>query len=176
MEGVARVYAEALFDSAKDRGKLDVIHDQLGQFADAVSGDQQLQTFFFSPYFSSNEKAAALEAAIDGAEPELLNFLNLLIEKHRMPAIFRIRAAYDDRWAEENKRLEVTITSAIELDADVVRHLGDEIGKQTGRQVDVTTEVDDGVIGGLVVKVGNMVLDASIKSKLERLRREIAHA
>lgn len=176
MEGVARVYAEALFESAKDRGKLDVIHDQLGQFSDAVAGSRELQTFFFSPYFSSAEKGSALEAAIDGAEPELLNFLNLLIEKHRMPAIFRIRKTFDELWAEENKRLEVTITSAVELDADVVRHLGDEIGKQTGRQIDLTTEVDSDVIGGLVVQVGNMVLDASIKSKLERLRREIAHA
>lgn len=176
MEGVARVYAEALFESAKDRGKLDAIRDQLAQFADAVNGDRELQTFFFSPYFSSAEKAAALESAVTGAEPELVNFLNLLIEKHRMPAIFRIRKAFDALWAEENKRLDVTITSAVELDADVVRHLGDEIGKQTKREIDLTTEVDEDVIGGLVVKVGNMVLDASIKSKLERLRREIARA
>ena len=115
MEQIARVYAEALFESAKRAGKLDVIKEQLDQFADAVSRDRELQLFLFSPYFSSTEKREGLEKAVEGAEPELLNFLGLLAEKHRMPAIFRIRDRFDDLWAEENKRLEVTVTSAVEL-------------------------------------------------------------
>ena len=93
MPEAARVYAEALFDVAKEKGKLDAIGDELGQFADAVDGNRELQVFFFSPYFSSAEKVEGLKRAIDGADPELVNFLELLIEKHRMPEIFRIRRA-----------------------------------------------------------------------------------
>src|SRR3954467_8205614 len=111
MEEIARVYATALFGAAKDKGKLAAIGDQLGQFADALAENRNMQLFFFSPYFSSAEKSDGLGKAIAGAEPELVNFLELLIEKHRMPVIFRIRRQYDALWAKENKRLGVTVTS-----------------------------------------------------------------
>ena len=68
MQEVARVYAEALFDVAKEKGKLDAIREQLGQFADAVDGNRDLQVFFFSPYFSSAEKVEGLKRAISGAD------------------------------------------------------------------------------------------------------------
>ena len=132
--------------------------------------------FLFSPYFSSAEKREGLERAISGAEPELVNFLELLIEKHRMPAIFRIRERFDELWAEENKQLDVTVTSAIELDDSVIDHIRDQIEEKTGRTVELTAEVDPDILGGLVLRVGNMVLDASLSSKLERLRKEVAAA
>jgi F-type H+-transporting ATPase subunit delta len=174
MEEIARVYADALFGSAKERGKLDPIHEQLGQFADAVAENRDLQVFFFSPYFSSAEKREGISRAIDGAEPELVNFLELLAEKHRMPAIFRIRTAFDELWAEENRRLEVTLTSAVPLDERVAERVGGEISRQTSREIDLSSEVDPEILGGLVLRVGNMVLDASLRSKLERLRKEVA--
>ncbi len=90
--------------------------------------------FFFSPYFSSQEKRDGIEKAIDGASDEFSNFLALLAEKHRMPAIFRIRTYYDELWAEENKRLEVRITSAVPLSDAVVKRVGDEIENQTDKQ------------------------------------------
>jgi len=111
MEEVARVYAEALFGAAKDKGKLDEIRDQLGQFTDAVAENRDLQLFFFSPYFGSAEKREALSRAVVGADPELVNFLELLIEKHRTPVLFRIRRQFDALWAKENKRLAVTVTA-----------------------------------------------------------------
>ncbi len=176
MEAIARVYAEALFEVAKDKGMLDEIRDQLGQFADAVAGSRELQLFLFSPYFSSEEKRDGIGRSLSGAESELVNFLELLAEKHRMPAIFRIRQRFDDLWAKENKQLEVTLTSAVELDPDVVKRVGQEIERQTDRTIELSADVDERLIGGLVLQVGNMVLDASVRSKLERLRKEVAQA
>ncbi len=176
MEEIARVYANALFEAAKDRGKLDAIHEQLGQFADAMAENRDMQVFFFSPYFSSQEKREGISKAVSEGEEELINFLELLAEKHRMPAIFRIRSAFDELWAEENKRLEVTVTSAVPLDEAVVQRVGDEIARQTDRQIDLRSEVDEHVLGGIVLRVGNMVLDASLRNKLERLRKEVAAA
>ena len=176
MEEIARVYAEALFETARDRGKLDTIREQLGQFADEVASERDLQMFFFSPYFSSAEKRDGIERAVSGAEEELINFLALLAEKHRMPAIFRIRQRFEELWAEENKQLEVNVTSAIELDPSVVEQVGREIEKQTGRKVELSSSVDEDVLGGLVLRVGNVVLDASLRNKLEKMRREIARA
>lgn len=176
MPEAARVYAEALFEAGKDRGKLDVLHEQLGQFADAVDRSRDLQVFLFSPYLSSADKREGMARAISGAEPELTNFLELLVEKHRMPEIFRIRRELDELWKKENRRLDVTVTSAVELDEAVVKKIGEEVERQTGEEVDLASRVDDGILGGIVLQVGNMVLDASIRSRLEKLRKSVASA
>jgi F-type H+-transporting ATPase subunit delta len=176
VEEIARVYAEALFDVAKGKDKLDRIHEELNQFAEALAGDRQLQIFFFSPYFSSAEKREGLGRAVSGADPEFVNFLELLIEKHRMPLIFRIQRQFEERWKEENRKLDVTVTSAVELDPKVVERVGAEIEKQTGRSVELRSAVDEDILGGIVLQVGNMVLDASIRNRLDKLRRNIARA
>jgi ATP synthase F1 delta subunit len=106
----------------------------------------------------------------------ILNFLKLLIEKHRMPVLFRIRAEYEALWEEENKLLPVHITSAVELDSSVVKQLGDRIAEQTDRKVDVSAQVDPDILGGIVVRVGNSILDASVRNRLEQLRKQVARA
>ena len=176
MEEIARVYSEALFEVAKEKGSLDEVHEQLGEIADAVDTDKDFQVFFFSPYFSSEEKREGITKAFSGGNEELMNFLELLAEKHRMPALFQIRRRFDELWAKENEHLSVVVTSAIELDPEVIKSIGDEIEKKTGQTIDLTSEVDDSIIGGLVLQVGNRVLDTSIRSRLDRLRKEIAQA
>ncbi len=176
MEEIARVYGDALFDVAKETDSLDEIREQLGQVADAVHDDRNLQVFFFSPYLTSSEKRDGIEKAITDGNSELINFLELLAEKHRMPAIFRIRDHYEKLWQAENQRLEVRLTSAVELDESVAKQLGEQIEQETGQKIKLTTEVDDYILGGLVLRVGNMVLDASLRAKLEKLRKEVASA
>lgn len=176
MADAARVYAEALFEVGRDKGKLDSLQQQLGEFTDAVDSNHELQVFLFSPYLSSEEKKEGLKRAISGAEPELINFLELLIDKHRMPEIFRIRRALDELWKHENRRIDVTVTSAVELDPAVVAKIGQEVERQTGEEVDLSSAVDDQILGGIVLQVGNMVLDASIRSRLEKLRKSVATA
>ncbi len=176
MPEVARVYADALFDVARENGKLDAIGAELKEFVDALEGDRDLQVFFFSPYFSSAEKVDGLKRAIDGADPELVNFLELLIEKSRMTEIFRIRRQFEQLWKQENKRIDVTVTSAVELDPAVVEKIGEEIERQTGQKAELASRVDDDILGGIVLQVGNMVLDASIRSRLEKLKKSVAQA
>jgi F-type H+-transporting ATPase subunit delta len=79
-------------------------------------------------------------------------------------------------WAEENKLLPVTITSAVELDERMAKDVGKRIEEQTGQRVELTTKVDPEVLGGLVMQVGNMVMDATVRSRLERLRKQVARA
>jgi len=174
VEEIAQVYARSLFEVAKQQDKLDDIRDQLGEFADAVEADRALTTFFFSPYFSTDEKKEGLHKAVTGAEPILMNFFELLLEKHRMPAIYRIRRVYENMWREEHKLLTVHVTSAVELDEKLVKSLGDRISEQTGRQVDLTAKVEPDILGGIVLRVGNSILDASIRNRLEQLRRQVA--
>jgi len=176
MEEIAQVYARSLFEVAEEHDKLDDVREQIGQFADALGESRDLQTFFFSPYFSTEEKKKGLASALEGADPVVENFLALLIENHRMPVLFRVRREFDQMWREVNKLLPVQITSAVELDAAVTEQIGDEIGRQTGRTVELTSTVDPDVLGGLVVRVGNSILDASIRTRLERLRKQVARA
>jgi F-type H+-transporting ATPase subunit delta len=176
MEEIARVYARSLFEVATERDKIDVVHEELGQFADALHESRELQTFLFSPYFSTEEKKDGLAKAVTDADETVANFLALLLEKHRMPVIFRIRREYDRLWEEANRLLPVQITSAVELDPSVAERIGDEIGRQTGRTVELTSSVDPDVIGGIVVRVGNSILDASIRTRLENLRKQVAKA
>jgi len=176
VEEIATVYARALFEVAKERGDLDEVREQIGQFADALESERALQTFFFSPYFSTEEKKDGLHKAIDGAADAVMNFLELLVEKHRMPAIFRIRRELDALWRKENQMLPVQLTSAIPLDEQTVADLGRTIGERTGRKVDVTASVNPDILGGIVLRVGNSILDASIRNRLESLRKQVARS
>jgi len=176
MEEIAEVYARALFEAARDEGVLDRAHDELGQFADALDEDRNLQVFLFSPYFSSEEKKDGIRRIVSDADERVLNFLELLAERHRMPAVFRIRRIFEDLWADENKLLPVIVTSATELDAALVEDIGKRIEEQTGRRVELSSNVDPDVLGGLMVRVGNMVLDATVRNRLEQLRKQVAKA
>src|SRR3954454_21404371 len=176
MEEIGQVYARALFEAAVENGELDEIQQQLAVWADALGTNKNLQTFFFSPRFSSSEKKEAIRRIIEGGDEHFLNFLELLAERHRLPVTFRIRRAFDELWREENKLLPVQVTSAVELDEALVKSIGDRIENRTNRRVELTSTVDPDIIGGLILRVGNRILDASIHGRLERLRRQITKA
>ena len=176
MEEIATVYARALFEAASDAGRLDTVREQLAQVADALDDSRDLQVFFFSPYFSSEEKRDGLARTLSDADPLLINFLELLIENHRMPVLFRARRRLDRLWEEQNRLLAVQVTSAIALDAEAVAEIGERVGAQTGRRVELTAIVDPDILGGIVLRVGNAILDASIRNRLEQLRKQVARA
>jgi F-type H+-transporting ATPase subunit delta len=146
MEEIAQVYARSLFEVAKEQGKVDEIREELGQLSQALEESRDLSLFLFSPYFSTEEKKEGLHRVISDADESLVNFLELLLENHRMPALHRIRREYDDLWREENQLLPVQVTSAVDL------------------------------VGGIVLRVGNSILDASIRNRLEQLRKQVARA
>jgi F-type H+-transporting ATPase subunit delta len=174
VEELAQVYGRSLFQVALEHGRVDELREQLGQFADALDQHRELAVFFFSPYFSSQEKRDALDTLLDGADEIFINFLALLIENHRMPVIFRIRHEYERLWDEENRTLPVQITSAITLDDATTESLGRTIGERAGRKVTLAARVDPDILGGIIIRVGNSILDASIRNRLEQLRRHVA--
>jgi F-type H+-transporting ATPase subunit delta len=90
--------------------------------------------------------------------------------------VFRIRSEYEQLWEEENRMLPVTVTSAVELSKATIKQIGDRIAEQTDRKVDLSAEIDPDILGGIVVRVGNSVLDASIRNRLENFRKQVARA
>lgn len=176
MEEIAQVYARSLYEVAEEHGALDTIKEQLGQFADALAAERQLQVFCFSPYFSTEEKKQGLHRAVIDAHPLFANFLDALAERHRLPVVFRIRAEFDRIYDKRHRRLPVQVTSAIELDPQTVAAIGERIAAQTGDEIELQTHVDPTILGGIVLRVGNFILDASIANRLQQLRKQVAQA
>ena len=177
MEEIAEVYARALFEARSTTTSSTRSTTSSASSPTRWTRASDLRRFFFSPYFSTEEKKDALKQDGQGrrAEP-FMNFLEALIERHRMPVIFRIRARFDQLWEEEHKLLPVQVTSAVELDESTIKEIGDRMGEQAGRQVELSSDVDPEIIGGIVLRVGNFVLDASIRNRLEQLRKQVAQA
>jgi F-type H+-transporting ATPase subunit delta len=176
VEDVAQVYARALFEVATERSQLDTIREQLGQFVDVLAGERLVEMFFFSPSFSTAEKKDGLSRMVQGAEDTLMSFLETLIERRRMPEVFRIRERYDALWDAEMKLLPVEVTSAVQLDEATIQDIGERIGRGTGNKIQLTSVVDPDILGGIVIRVGNLILDSSIRSRLNLLRKEVAQA
>ncbi len=176
MDEIAQVYARSLFQVAQEQGKLDVVREELGQVSETLESNHDMRLFFFSPYFSTEEKREGLRSTIEGADPVTMNLLDVLVENHRLPVVPRIRREYERLWRDANDLLPVTVTSAVELDDAVDARIGEEIGRQTGRKVELTRTVDPSIVGGFIVRVGNSILDSSIKNRLENLRKQIVRA
>ncbi len=126
MGNVAQVYARSLFEVASERRVLDTVKEQLSQFVDALAADKNLETFFFSPYFSTAEKKTGLSRSVTEAEPTVMSFLEALIERKRMPEISRIRESFDKLWDVEMKVLPVEVTTAVPLDEATVASIGEQ--------------------------------------------------
>ena len=176
MEEIAEVYARSLFEVAKEQDVLDEVREQLDAFARALEENRELAVFFFSPYFSTEEKKEGLERTVKDADETFMNFLEALLERHRMPVIYRIRERFEAMWEEVNKLLPVQVTSAVELDESTVNSIGERIGEQTGMEIELSSQVDPDIVGGVVLRVGNFVLDASIRNRLDQLRKQVARA
>jgi F-type H+-transporting ATPase subunit delta len=113
---------------------------------------------------------------VEGAENTTMSFLETLVERQRMPELFHIRARYEHLYDAEMKLLPVEVTSAVPLDEATVREIGERIGTQTGNKIQLTTVVDPEILGGIVLRVGDFILDASIRNRLNQLRKHVAQA
>ena len=177
MEEIAVVYARSLFEVAKDQDKLDVVRDQLGAFADALTETRELQVFFFSPYFSTRGeegRAGARRLGRRPGGPELPQAADR--EAPHAGDLPHPRATSTGCGRRRTSCCRCEITSAVELDESIAKQLGDRIEEQTGRKVELSSRVEPDILGGIVVQVGNSVLDASIRNRLEQLRRQVARA
>ena len=168
-----RMYARALFDAAKEAGRLGPVHEELGDFAASVREVPELRAVLANPQLDPGEKVAVLTDLLGGAEELVRNFLLVLAEKGRIGQLDDILRELDALVAQEERRLTVDLTTAYELtdaDADAIVR---EIERAAGRKVEATRRVDPDLIGGVVLRAGSMRVDASVRGRLERLRNEL---
>src|SRR5918995_2874882 len=168
-----RMYARSLFQAARDAGKLDVVHEQLSDFAAAIADVPELRQMLENPELDPREKAGVLGEILGDADELVRNFVLLVSEKGRAGEIEAIYAELDTLVAAENRRLTVDLTTAYELSDDEAASIVEKIEQSSGRTVEATRSVDPGLIGGIVLQVGSHRLDASVRGRLARLRQEL---
>jgi F-type H+-transporting ATPase subunit delta len=173
---VDRTYAEALFEAAQDAGRLESVRADLDAFVGAVAAVPELDALLRNPQMDPRAKSAALGSLLEGDDELVRNFLRLLAEKGRAGQLEEIAAEFDRLVAREEGRLEVELTTAVELSDDDARAIVRQIERASGRKVDATRSVDPDLIGGLVLQAGSLRVDASVRGRLEQLRSELATA
>lgn len=176
MSVVDRVYARALFEAAAEQKRLDVVRGELAQIVAAEAEVPELRELLRNPQLDPRVRAEAMEEVLGAGDELLRNFLLLLADKGRVAQLEEIAREFERLVAEAEGVISAELTTAIELsDADEKRLLK-QIEKASGRKVEATRRVDPGLIGGIVLQVGSHRLDASIRGRLERLRRQLAGA
>ena len=149
------------------------MHEELGDFAAAVADVPELRAVLRNPQVEPHTKARVLEDLLGDADELVRNFLRLTAEKGRVAEIEEIAREFDRLVAREERRLDVELTTAFDLSDAEAEQIVRQIEEASGRKVDATRTVDPSLIGGLVLQAGSLRVDASVRGRLERLRREL---
>jgi F-type H+-transporting ATPase subunit delta len=168
-----RIYANALFEAAQETGRLEPVSADLHAFVDAVEQIRELRALLESPEVDSGEKIKALRAILADADKLVRNFVLLLVEKGRIHELDEIVREFDGLVAVEEGILDVELTTAVELSDDEAKKLLGQIEQVSGRRLRATRAVDPMLIGGFVLRAGSRRADASVRGRLEGLRREL---
>ena len=168
-----RIYARSLFGAAKDAGRLDVVHGQLEELVAAIRDVPELRLMLENPELDAGEKAAVLGDILGGADELVRNFVLLVVEKGRGAELPEISRELAELVAADQRRLNVELTTAYELSDEEAASILQKIEQAAGRQVDASRKVDPKLIGGIVLQAGSLRVDASVKGRLEQLRREL---
>lgn len=168
-----RMYAQALFEAASDGGRVEVARAQMAELAAALEASPELGAFLSNPQLDPGSKADVLDEISTGAEPLVRNFLRLVASKGRAGELRAIAEAFDAIVDEAEGRIAVQLTTAVELSDEEAAAIVARIESSSGRAVEATRSVDPGLIGGIVLQAGSLRVDASVRGRLERLRRDL---
>ena len=168
-----RMYARSLFQAAQERDKVEVVHEQLGDFAAAIVAVPELRRVLENPELDPQDKAGVLGEILGDADELIRNFVLLVSEKGRASEIEEIYRELDLLVAEAQKRLTVELTTAYELSDEEAASITSKIEQASGRAVEATRSVDPRLIGGIVLQAGSLRVDASVRGRIEKLRHEL---
>ena len=170
------MYARALFDAALGEKRLEPVREQLRQLVEAEAAVPELRELLRNPQLDPRSKRAALEDLLSGADELLRSFLLVLVDKGRARQLEEIAREFERLAAEQEGIVRAELTTAVELSDAEAKKLLKQIEQASGQKVEATRSVDPDLIGGMILQVGSRRLDASVRGRLERLRRELATA
>jgi ATP synthase F1 delta subunit len=174
---VAATYAEALYEAAAEAGAVDRVTDEVTAFADAVAASDDLRAALESPGVDAERTKAVLEALADEIHPLTMNFLRVLVDRRRVDALGEIAGALRERVDLAERRLEVEAVTAMPLPPDLRERIVERVREQTGAaDIELTESVEPDIVGGLVLRIGGVVVDGSLRQRIEGLRRTLTTA
>jgi F-type H+-transporting ATPase subunit delta len=168
-----RIYAEALLEAAKEKGRLERVREEFDAFAGALAASDEVAELLRNPQIEPGTKRAALEAALGEADEVFLNFIRLVAEKNRIAEVAEIHDEWERLLAAEERVLAVELTTAIELSDEDAAEIVRKIETAAGRRVEAARRVDPDLIGGLVLQAGSLRVDGSVRGRLDGLREEL---
>jgi len=171
-----RMYARALFEAARDAGRLEAVSTELAQLAATLDDVPELRAFLRNPQIEPAGKAEVLEQIAAGSDELVRNFVRLVAEKGRPGQLSEMNAELEVLVARLQNRLAVELTTSYELSDKEAHSIVAKIEKASGRKVEATRSVDTSLIGGIVLQIGSHRADGSVRGRLERLRHELATA
>jgi F-type H+-transporting ATPase subunit delta len=171
---VARRYAQALFELAVEVKLLNEFEVQLKALAKAISDNPEIQKVLFHPQISPANKQELLHKIFEGQlSPQIKNFVNMIIDRRRQNFIVDIYTEYKQLADNAHNILEARIKSAVALGEQQQAQLQSNLSKLTGKSIRLVAEVDPSLIGGVVVKIGDRVIDGSVAGRLAKLREAL---
>jgi F-type H+-transporting ATPase subunit delta len=171
-----RIYANALFEAAKEKGRLEPVRDDLHAFVEAVDEVPALRELLVNPQLDPRVRADALASVLGDADELVRNFVLLVVEKGRADELDGIVEELDALVAAEEGILDVELTTAVELSEDEATKILGQIEQVSGRRLRASRKVEPALIGGFVLQAGSYRADASVRGRLERLRRDLKGA
>ncbi|MBJ7365631.1 MAG: ATP synthase F1 subunit delta [Thermoleophilia bacterium] len=170
---VASTYAEALFEAAQAQSAVDQVRTELAEFSAAMADGTELHAALTNPQFETTAKRAAVGEIMEGAHPVSSGFVQVLIDRGRLGEIDDVLAAYGRRVDTAEGRVVVAAVTAVPLTPELRDQIREKVRAQTGRDAEIEETVDPSIIGGLVLRVGDVVVDASLRTRLEEMRRSL---
>jgi F-type H+-transporting ATPase subunit delta len=169
----ARVYADALYQAAADAGAVKDVDDDLAALMDALAENPVLLRALVNPALPGEAKRRILARLLESSHPLARNAVLVLVRHGRLALLYDLQLAYSELATSEEQILPIEVTTAIALDKKALDALQERISKAVGRQAELTASVDPVLIGGLVLRARGVLVDASIKRRLEELRRAL---
>lgn len=172
----SNVYARALFEAARDAGTMDATAADLASFATAMRASRELTAALYNPRIDTATKKRIVGQLTEGGDRIFVNGIKLLIDKRHSDLLFDLEAQYQKLLKIEQRTVEVEVTSAIELPEATRVDIRKRIEAATGKTVEIKETVREDILGGLVLRFGDVIVDSSLQAKLEQLRVRLSQA
>ena len=172
---IANRYAEALFQLSEDDNITKEIYDELHSVVDIVKSNKDLDNVLKSPLVAKSEKVQLIETLFNNKiNNNLKNFLKILVEKGRISSLKSIELTFKQLLNDRDNIIEGTVISAIPLTGEKVKELEEKLSKKYNKNVTLENKVDKSILGGVLIRLGNIQIDGSVKTRLDNIKDQLS--